>query len=223
MNTKCVFCGKEIKQYRMGGSLCQSCKVNIHRLMVKLVAVNYKGAKCERCGWAGHPAAFEFHHRNQSEKELQIGKFYDNNWIRLKTELDKCELLCAICHRIHHSKRFDINIIKYAASRRVIIGKDIYLGWLSDNQRKEIEKIINDQREKSKGFFVGKKIVKTCPVCQKDYESIMGIQRKFCSQRCQRKNTAKVTKLSKKELESVLHEYKNNCSAIGRKMGVIVL
>ncbi len=58
--------------------------------------------KCNKCGFS-HPAALDFHHKNSSEKEFNLGN------IRLSVskekflkELEKCEVLCANCHRIHH-------------------------------------------------------------------------------------------------------------------------
>ena len=49
--------------------------------------------------------ALEFHHLNPNEKDFIIS---DRNlildWNIIKKELDKCELVCANCHREIHSK-----------------------------------------------------------------------------------------------------------------------
>jgi len=75
---------------------------------MKLNAIEYKGGYCERCGWQGHPAAYDFHHKNPEEKEFQWStQLYKKSWGTIKTELDKCELLCAICHRIEHAQDLD--------------------------------------------------------------------------------------------------------------------
>lgn len=74
----------------------------------KYEAVQARGGKCERCGYSANLAALDFHHRNPLTKEFQIDMRVFSN-----TSLDKCELLCANCHREHHYP-------DYGISRRVI-------------------------------------------------------------------------------------------------------
>lgn len=68
----------------------------------KKQAIQYKGGKCEICGYSKCFAALDFHHLDPSAKEfsLSAGKF--TSFARFKTELDKCQLLCANCHREVH-------------------------------------------------------------------------------------------------------------------------
>jgi hypothetical protein len=67
-------------------------------------AIEYLGGKCNHCQLSYHPAVFEFHHKNPAEKERDPSKMLNSSWDRLKAELDKCELLCANCHRlVHHN------------------------------------------------------------------------------------------------------------------------
>lgn len=65
--------------------------------------VAFKGGKCERCGYDKCIDALEFHHRNPAEKDSSIRL---SKRVKLETilkEIDKCDLLCANCHReIHH-------------------------------------------------------------------------------------------------------------------------
>ena len=71
----------------------------------KYEAVQSRGGKCERCGYNGNLAALDFHHRDPQTKNFQIDlrSFSNTNLDTLKEELDKCDLLCANCHReIHH-------------------------------------------------------------------------------------------------------------------------
>ena len=44
-------------------------------------------------------AAMEFHHVNG--KDFSIGNIANRKWEVIKKELDKCELLCSNCHRLH--------------------------------------------------------------------------------------------------------------------------
>ncbi len=36
-------------------------------------------------------------------KTFSFGSIYHRSWQVLKTEVDKCDLLCATCHRVAHS------------------------------------------------------------------------------------------------------------------------
>ena len=57
---------------------------------------------CEVCGET-HPACLEFHHINPQEKNFSIGRPDDYISVRLlQTEIAKCRLLCAKCHRKEH-------------------------------------------------------------------------------------------------------------------------
>ena len=72
---------------------------------MKKWALEYKGNKCEICGYDKCSEALDFHHNNPNEKDFTIS---DRNlildWIEIKKELDKCSLLCANCHRELHAK-----------------------------------------------------------------------------------------------------------------------
>jgi hypothetical protein len=59
---------------------------------------------CDRCGYGDHPAALDFHHRDPAEKEFQIGGNQNLAWTRVLAEIAKCDVICANCHRIEHSK-----------------------------------------------------------------------------------------------------------------------
>jgi len=58
---------------------------------------------CVRCG-QDHPATLDFHHRDPSEKEVLISKITLKGWSieRMMIEINKCDVLCANCHRILH-------------------------------------------------------------------------------------------------------------------------
>ena len=68
----------------------------------KIKCIEYLGGKCIKCG-ESHPATLDFHHRNPEEKELDLGSANcTRSWDIICAELDKCDLLCANCHRILH-------------------------------------------------------------------------------------------------------------------------
>jgi hypothetical protein len=68
----------------------------------KFMGIEYLGGKCQRCGGEFHPAVFEFHHKNPAKKEYSPSHALQQSWENFKMELDKCELLCANCHRMTH-------------------------------------------------------------------------------------------------------------------------
>jgi hypothetical protein len=86
---------------------CLKCAVDAvqnRRIKLKEMSVEYKGGKCEVCGYDKCKDALDFHHRDPSQKEFGIGvKGYTRAWAKVKEELDKCMLVCANCHRELHS------------------------------------------------------------------------------------------------------------------------
>lgn len=89
---------------------CKKCcneAVIKRRQVLKKKAVEYKGGKCEICGYNKCIDALEFHHLDPTEKEYGIGgDGSTKSFERLKKELDKCICVCANCHReIHFNNR----------------------------------------------------------------------------------------------------------------------
>jgi glycerol-3-phosphate cytidylyltransferase-like family protein len=74
------------------------------RKRTKIKLVEYKGGKCEICGYDKCTSALSFHHKDPAEKDFSISsKSY--SFERLKEEVDKCMLVCQNCHiEIHESK-----------------------------------------------------------------------------------------------------------------------
>lgn len=65
----------------------------------------YKMSKgCSRCGYNEHPAALDLHHRDPNEKSFGISNRRNIAWSKLLTEIEKCDVLCANCHRIDSVK-----------------------------------------------------------------------------------------------------------------------
>jgi len=69
------------------------------RRKIKTLAIEYKGGKCQICGYGKYQGALDIHHAC-GRKEFGIGdKGYTRSWEKVKPELDKCVLVCANCHR----------------------------------------------------------------------------------------------------------------------------
>ena len=74
-----------------------------YRQRMKLKAVSYKGGKCEVCGYNKCVRALSFHHLNPTEKDFTISRV-TRRWESVKSELDKCRLLCMNCHAEVHTQ-----------------------------------------------------------------------------------------------------------------------
>lgn len=73
------------------------------RKRTKEKLIEYKGGKCEKCGYNKCSDALEFHHNNPNEKDFGISTRGDiKSFEALKKEVDKCTLLCSNCHRELH-------------------------------------------------------------------------------------------------------------------------
>ena len=80
--------------------------VQKRREKIKVMAIAYKGNKCQCCGYNKCPQALEFHHIDPSQKDFGLGaKGYTRSWDKNKEELDKCVMVCANCHRMLHRRK----------------------------------------------------------------------------------------------------------------------
>lgn len=78
--------------------------VTLYRQRLKWKLVQYKGGKCQICGYDKPiPAVYDFHHRDPSKKKFSISCNLCKSFAALTTEADKCDLLCCRCHREFHS------------------------------------------------------------------------------------------------------------------------
>lgn len=59
-----------------------------------------KAAPCSDCEGQFPPCAMDFHHRDPATKSFGIGQAGLTSWPRITEEIEKCDLLCANCHRI---------------------------------------------------------------------------------------------------------------------------
>ena len=87
------------------GLRCKPCnviKVAEHRRRKKQWCIDYLGGECKQCCYSKCTAALEFHHRDPTQKDFQFSKYQKSSYDKLAKELDKCDLLCANCHRETH-------------------------------------------------------------------------------------------------------------------------
>jgi len=194
----CPGCKKEIETKTDKERLCKACYARMKTLFCKLASIQYKGGQCEICGWAGHPAGFDFHHINPDEKEYEINRIGIKGWDKIKKELDKCQLLCSICHRKQHNKNWDeILFITYLDATTKV---DIYTDWLDDNTKEMLESAIKN-KVPFQSYITGSY---TCQYCNESFDRTHPIYLapKYCSKECMDKAQGVVeNKPTKEELE----------------------
>lgn len=94
-----------------GGRKCKTlCKI-CHNIKTiergrenKEKYIQYKGGKCQWCGYNKCFDALDFHHTNPSCKDPSFKSMRYWGLEKAKSELDKCLLLCANCHREVHAE-----------------------------------------------------------------------------------------------------------------------
>lgn len=79
----------------------------------KALLIEHFGNKCADCGGTFHPCCYDFHHRNPLEKSFEIAPRMDGNWETIKSEVEKCDMLCSNCHRVRHYKEESRGDVKY--------------------------------------------------------------------------------------------------------------
>jgi hypothetical protein len=72
-----------------------------YREQIQVMSRKAKSQPCQRCGGSFPIAAMEFHHRDPSIKTSEVCNASTLN--RAIKELAKCDVLCAICHRLVES------------------------------------------------------------------------------------------------------------------------
>lgn len=107
---QCQECGRiyawpEGKRSGHRKTKCNSCHVNARRFKVKEWAVQYKGGKCQKCGYDKNIHALSFHHLDPATKKFTIGGSYSRSKKIIKEELDKCDIICANCHIEEHMRQ----------------------------------------------------------------------------------------------------------------------
>ena len=104
---KCKICNRDYEYNRFKGhtrTICNSCMSNTRKRTNKIRCLEYKGGKCELCGYNKSIRALSFHHLDPTKKDFGISGNHGRKWEVIKQELDKCILVCHNCHDELHEK-----------------------------------------------------------------------------------------------------------------------
>ena len=90
-------------------------------------AISAFGDECGLCGYKKCKRALEFHHLDDTTKDFNISGSNIANWKTIVSELRKCVMICANCHREVHDK---ITIIPDTVMRF----NELYSDWPKEEQ-----------------------------------------------------------------------------------------
>ena len=77
--------------------------VRKRRIKVREMAREYKGGKCEICGYNKCSRALSFHHLDPKKKNFGVAaNGMTRSWEKTRKEIDKCILVCSNCHMEIH-------------------------------------------------------------------------------------------------------------------------
>lgn len=77
-----------------------------HQRMRREIINEYKvRCGCADCGFNKHPAALDFDHKDPSQKLFLVSGDPKRNWKEMAKEIEKCEVVCANCHRIRTDEK----------------------------------------------------------------------------------------------------------------------
>lgn len=118
-NKDCSICNKPVGRR---ANICMSCYTNTRRFKIKKWMIEYKGGKCIDCGVDNLDiSCYDFHHLDPNEKDFNLSSLNSAriSLEKVKKELDKCDLLCANCHRTKHSNYKNEKLLNYVSNLKV--------------------------------------------------------------------------------------------------------
>lgn len=88
-----------------------------HRRKQKLI--DMLGGKCAKCGTTDE---LTFDHKDPTEKSFSVGKLLNYRWSIILREIEKCQILCAPCHREKNRSdgTFKLNAEQVLAIRKLL-------------------------------------------------------------------------------------------------------
>jgi hypothetical protein len=93
---------KRLSDRRKAGTIISSSQsVGSWMKRTKIKSIEYKGGGCIRCGYSRYVGCLHFHHIDPTQKDFGISGI-SKAWDTIRAELDKCVLLCSICHSELH-------------------------------------------------------------------------------------------------------------------------
>lgn len=100
----CIDCGEVFNANQKRGKRCWVCSNKLARNKKADKLYGLMGDCCWLCGYSRCRSAMDFHHYDETKKQMQLTfSEMSLSWDRIWNEAKKCVLLCAICHREYHA------------------------------------------------------------------------------------------------------------------------
>lgn len=204
-----------------GTTKCKQCAKDAvidKRRRNKIKLVEYKGGKCEICGYDKCIDALEFHHLDPEKKEYGLSNGNTGNFEKMKYEADKCILVCANCHREIHAKEREE---KRKKKEKEILSRTNEFYQEHQEARKDsgfIENIFMSENFKND---IDKKVPKR-KLAKKYNIGLTTIVKYLKNNNLWYTETDETQKLKLYTLDIFMSDFKelSNFEAIGRKLGV---
>lgn len=134
------------------------------RKRARKVLIEILGNKCAICGYIDEfSGAYDIHHINPEEKEINFGKLSSIGIKKCIIELKKCVLLCAICHRKIHAGILDISMATYYYNEAMA---EEYLNFSAIPSSKCNKEIRENNLKSNYCYNCGKEICKKAKLCK---------------------------------------------------------
>lgn len=92
------------------GSICRTCSNAVNRSYLERKREQIdrlKDRPCSDCGGKFPPVCMDFDHRDRLTKTENVSKLVSRRYELILQEIEKCDLVCANCHRIRTQSRLD--------------------------------------------------------------------------------------------------------------------
>jgi hypothetical protein len=85
---------------RRTAKVAANVKARVNRMKAKIDVL--KDVPCADCGQKWPPVAMDFDHRDPKAKRENVCTMVNDGlaWKTIKAEIDKCDVVCACCHRL---------------------------------------------------------------------------------------------------------------------------
>jgi len=101
----CIDCGDPLNN-KGGWMRCAKHFKVARQKTIKEALVDAMGGCCQKCGGVFSLSVYDFHH--VGDKDENPSYLIANSSIeQIASEIEKCILLCANCHRIEHERKLD--------------------------------------------------------------------------------------------------------------------
>lgn len=100
----------------------------------KYYLIFLRGGKCQNCGYDKNLSAIDFHHKNPETKKFQLDQrtLSNSSMKAIMEEFEKCEVLCANCHRECHSP----NLLLENVKEKILNFDETKHKWIEEKKEK---------------------------------------------------------------------------------------